>query len=481
LVKLHNSDDHKEGDQDIHAAKAKLRAYLSSELRNVYASLIADSKLPEQELTALVETLSRCPGLSPDTVRDIASRMGPSQLYGWALSKSNIAYPCLNLKAAGQQIGSQRAEEISWGYLKPHHYRLPTEIPALLEEETMWIYLFGLAGNYGDIETMESLPGDWVPFPNDVLARDKVLDTVIKRVHELSRNPKSATIRGDLGSPENVAKNAVDFVVLEHILPKLGYTNLSISTTALRSGRRQVQHVDIQKKQTVTSYIGYRLTDILIDGCQAKASAVNREEINFVNFFIGLLHDIADSVSWTELPKSFLEPPAESIRRALRQGPDIRTKKGMKKNFYIPLSYVKSSECARYPDAIRRECTATGSDVMIRVDAINNLSVREANERLPSYKAYMASTYLLADRIRAEWRTNQYVPGSGTVTRFMESLLDEKDGNHPIPPDRAEVTRRVNSIPFHRAYAEPELQEDAKKSVLAALQQKSSRRQGNRR
>jgi hypothetical protein len=263
------------------------------------------------------------------------------------------------------------------------------------------------------------------------------------------------------------------------------FSNINISDKALSTLRRRVETLEEKKGvgQKTTRYLGFRLSQIFL---RYLPEAQNRlyEKGIFMSFVIGLLRDLGDMASGP-LPKNFLMAPAQSIRRCIREGPKITNgKRGEKKNLYIPLSYVKSSECEHFPDALRRECTNVGSKVLEVIDSANNLPLVEIDSKIPIYQRFLRFAYGLSDEIRHEWRTNAFVPTSGAISRAVESVLtpvEFKENNQtvtmPIDIPQDELTRRVRNVVFAPVCPDTERLKSIKSNIQVILKNKRSRRQ----
>jgi hypothetical protein len=467
-----------EEEKDIFSSKAQAREELSSTISSVYKDEIADGKLSEQELNALIETFLRIPGITSEMTEEICSDTKPAEAYCCALSKSNLAYPYLTLRDAGKGISKVFSAGTPWGYISKGNYKLPIGKREAFTDSPIWLYLFGLAGEVGQIEELEDIPVDFPSIDSDLLEKSEVLKAVFNRLHELLINPRSATIRGNVDAV-SAARNAVDFVVLEHAYNLLEYKKLAYAGHALAHGRRKVVTPSVKGTAKTSAYVGFKLSEILIDHLNLRTSTIHKERVPMVNFVLGLLRDIAEKVQWTILPKSFIEKPSETLKRGIRQGPQIRKKNSTKKNFYVPFSYVKSAECTSYPTGVRKECADAGVLIMNFVDSVNNLSIPDLEKDLEHCQQTLAAMYAFSDRLRREWRTRQHVPMAGVITAFVnEFILKNDDGKlYHRRVDAKSVTDAVDKSPFH-VFSDNKQEVASAAATLKDLMDKKAQRRG---
>jgi hypothetical protein len=337
--------------------------------------------------------------------------------------------------------------------------------------------LFSVAGDLGDIEELKDLPHDWVSLNTDAIEKNLILKEVILRILELKRSPRTATIRHNLADPKNIARNAVDFVILERIFERCNYKHLRIGSVALHTGRRRVT-VTNPGKPPRKAYIGYSLCEALAR--EGHGDIRDLEKLNYMNFFIGLLRDLADTLPEEyELPGSFIETPSVTVKTVVRKGPAIRTRKAERSNLYIPYSYVKSAECLRFPETSRRECTDLGAHVMVQADCVNKLSLREADNAIPKYQNFIYAHYLAGDKIRSEWRRNQFVPTAGGLIRFSNTLIDEKTQDI-LEVSQETVLLNVNRITCIPVSEDPIIRKEIKEEISSLMRDKAARRTRNR-
>jgi hypothetical protein len=291
------------------------------------------------------------------------------------------------------------------------------------------------------VEYLADIPDDFPMLPSGDLAKNIVHDTVFRRILELSKNPLSATARNGTNlKASDVAKNAVDFVALEHIYTKSGdYENLRIGLTPIMHGRRVVNVEKKEPKGRISFqpvYTGYKLAEILAE--LAPHNAKTHESAPLAVMLINLIRKMVDDAlevddvrSHYEIPNAFFETPSNQLRKELRKGPQIRTKnKGMKENLYAPFSFVKSSECALMPVTTRKAATDLSMSVIHTLDKINKLEPSMASEELPLYRRFLHLAYVLSDTVREKWRKAYSLPDFRSIAEILEevSSADEETG-----------------------------------------------------
>jgi len=400
----------------------KIQTHLSS----VYQPMIADGKLTNKALGVLSETLSRVSILDEDLTRvNIKSFPTPEECYLWGVANASIVFPYMTLKSATENMKDSSYSLRDWG-IKDGVYHLP-RVESV--DSPMWVLLTQIiAAKHGEnCVRLDALPGETVPdLHADTCAKEPLLDTVVIRILELVRNPLSATIRRtELEKAETNIRNAVDFVILEKIYKdNEDYNNLTLSGPAISAGRRsrRVESKGTGNKVTYTTvYLGYKLAEML---CKyiPKLSAKSPEGETFVQTILGFIRSLVpEDVGNYTIPQSFFETPSNQLRAMVREGPRIKTKKGEKHNLYVPLSFVKSSECASYPEVIRKEIIDTGSQVLKNLDSVNKLPVKNANKVIPGLKEYLTLSYTISDQSRKEWRQRARTP---SLQALKSALID---------------------------------------------------------
>jgi hypothetical protein len=414
---------------------------------------IEEGTLTEKVINALSECMSYVQDYSK--VKSYIAgynEKGASAMYSWAIAHSSIAFPYLTLNEASEKVSSSLEAAPTWGLLSENNILLPD--PSSHDDSAMWhlinnlaIVLFGQDSvNYFN-EGYQSVPS----LDNDTLTKDRTIYTILHRIVELKINPLSATIRGSSEDNFNSIKNAVDFIILEGIKNKFSiWDNLLISDLAVRDGRRIVSTATRKGKQEIVTknFIGFRLASLL-KPYLPKEVAKSPESEPFIALLLGLLRKmIPESLpDGYEIPKSFLMTPSHQLRKSLRKGPLIRTKKGEKSNLYIPFSFYKSAECELVPLTIRRESTNLGNEVVKTLDKINTLSASSASSELPNFAKWLEYAYTVSDMCRVRWRRNQEVPDiENEVRPSLFNPIVDTDEEMSVDTDKLqlEIDRAVD-------------------------------------
>jgi hypothetical protein len=397
--------------------------------------------ITEKQITALSEILSYTDEESARAT--LSKNLSANAIYAWAAANSTIAFPYLSLTEASEKLSVNiEVPNTSWG-LVGNKYKLVAN--ESLDDSMYWLIINALLEkNFpGQVEYLEDIPDDFPMLPSGDLAKNIVHDTVFRRVLELSKNPLSATARNGTNlKASDVAKNAVDFVALEHIYNKSrDYENLRIGLTPIMHGRRIVNVEKKEPKGRISFqpvYTGYKLAEILAEF--APHNAKTHESAPLSVLLINLIRKMVDDAladddirSHYEVPNAFFETPSVQLRKELRKGPQIRTKnKGMKENLYAPFSFVKSSECSLMPVTTRKAATDLSMSVIHTLDKINKLEPSMASEELPLYRRFLNLAYVLSDTVREKWRKAYSIPDF----RSIEGILNEVSFLDDINPDK---------------------------------------------
>jgi len=150
--------------------------------------------------------------------------------------------------------------------------------------------------------------------------------------------------------------------------------------------------------------------------------AKSPESDSFVRLILSLLIKIVPTPldGKYEMPKTFFESPSITVRKCLRQGPKITSKKGLKDNLYAPFSFVKSSECSSMPLDIKKTATDLSTYALTKVDQINKLSASDASHHLEDFKRYLDLSYTISDMARDKWRKSYSIPDYVQVKNILE-------------------------------------------------------------
>jgi len=181
-----------------------------------------------------------------------------------------------------------------------------------------------------------------------------------------------------------------------------------------------------------------------------------------------------------QIPKVFFEPPSNLIRNRIREGPQIQTKKGLRHNLYVPLSFVKSSECAQFPESIRKELVDISSSVISNLDNVNKLSINEAAEKLHFFNDCLKYSYYISDTCRAEWRRNAYCPSpeqlENCLVKDFTVVQEASYDNDVFAQYTTKLKDKVRKLTFSPAYEEASKMEEIKSSIVKALNNKKANR-----
>ena len=438
-------------------------------LKVSYMTQLGDGETTENELKVLSEVLSRVNLPTDETLTQLSNRMSPRILYSWALPLASIVWPYFDLKEAADNLITARSMKPSWGLDHEGVLHLPAE--ESMTDSPAWAFLISLVTKRG-FKVKHDLPiSDEFPMLDATdMMKDPILGYIFIRILELEKSPFSATISRAEDQLINIVKNAVDFVILSEIYEKLrgDYSNLTISGKALSRGRRsaRVENKSAKGKAIfVNVSTGYKLST-LISRFTPRFSSSNLEEEPFMVLIIELIRGcIPQDLSSFDMPKGFFEAPSDQLRSQVRQGPQIKTKRGMKHNLYVPFSFVKSSDCEEYSESARRDAIEVSSKILRNLDHINSFSVKKANEVLPFYKEYLRISYVASDTCRKAWQRDALVPSTENLrTKFLDEFEPDKEDFSwdiylqklrvwsrsipmvPVSSDKAVISRITESI-----------------------------------
>jgi len=411
---------------------------------------------------------------------DISPYNSPDDLYIWAIPRANISCPYLSLKEATGKIISAYSAPQQWGYCSDGKFRIPN--PELIPDYKPWrLFIEFIQYNMPDkLEIIDYVPSSFTELETTDYLKYPNLERVLKRIIELSKSPLSATLRN---SKEEIdmLKNAVDFVFLEHIYisDNEKYKNLTLSGLAVTSGRRSVvtEHkVEGKRLSSITTFNGYKISNYLRDHI-ADSSSKNPEQDTFVHFVLSLIRCLVPSgevMKNYQLPKVFFEVPSVQLRHAIRQGPQIRTKKGLKYNLYVPLSCVKSSECSGIPEVIKKDCIDLGAKVLRKLDKINVLSPKESSEKLPLFREYLTFCYIVNDEIRSQWVKNLMTPSIVDLHQMIEGAYPE-DKDYPSLEAISIAKVRLRTMKFSPVSDDKTVLSNYREVVNRVISKKQSR------
>jgi hypothetical protein len=423
-------------------------------------------KLTGKELNALAETLSYVGGEESVTLK-IENSNSTNALYAWAIANSTITFPYLSLKEASEKVSTNLAEVPEWGYCGATDIRLVAN--ESLEDSAAWLAINALCERHfaGHVQYMSDVPATFPSWDNADTAKNNFLETITHRILELSRNPLSATCRnGESITSRDMARNVVDFVVLEHIYNKAKrWDHLRIGDIPIRHGRRFVS-VEVKadsKGKGKTTFrevpMGYKLAGSLQSLCGTHGAKVPENE-PFARLILELLWKITDEaiegrLSTVELPLAFFERPSVQLRKELRKGPQIKTAKGVvKENLYAPFSFVKSSECGPMPIVTKKECTELSSKVIQTLDTINTLAPSAADHTLVHYREFLNLAYLISDTCREKWRKTYSIPIVSELATLLDATYSKDEGNGKVSfnSERLRAAKEdVKNITFYEA------------------------------
>jgi hypothetical protein len=249
------------------------------------------------------------------------------------------------------------------------------------------------------------------------LAKNNYFGYVFIRLVELFKSPGSATVRTGVLKPLDKAKNDVDYVFLHYIYgkEKAKYEHLVLSPDLRKSQRAIVTSTSSTKagKTTVTqssSYTGYALAEQLSAYVEQKVGKSPEAE-PFFRFIYEIIQRLALRTDKDFIiPKAFFSPSNVLLRKDLRHGPDVTSKKGTRKgNTYVPFSFAKSLECDEMPETLRKTMTGVGATVSKQIDSINHLDILVQNEVIPHARRYVSLCYALSDDLRKRWQSSAEV------------------------------------------------------------------------
>lgn len=442
-----------------------LIAELSSKISSVYQTEVADGKLKSDAIAALAETLSRTPPDRRMSQIDKSKCKSPEVLYLWGIANANIVFPYLSLEGAVKNMKHSLYAPRNWG-VTGDKFRLPKAESTADSNVWQLIREIFLAKLGEDRVSIDSDVDETVPdLSTDTCAKNPAIETIIIRLLELSKNPLSATIRRtELEKAETLIKNAVDFVLLEKIYQDRDeYKNLTLSGSAVSSGRRtrKVESKGAGNKVTYTTvFVGYKLAEILGKYC-TKGIAKSPEGEPFSQAILGFIRNLvpdSKTLDGYRIPKPFFETPSNQLRSMIREGPKIKTKKGERHNLYVPLSFVKSSECASYPEVAKRKIIEIGSNVLQTLDEVNKMPIDRSNALIPVLKDYLSFSYALSDKCRKEWRQRAAVPDvkelSSLLVEEFPEISNQTDGQYEWSVDEIEdqlqnMVEKGDLLPFH--------------------------------
>jgi hypothetical protein len=434
------------------SARLKRAQAIKPALMISYDETLKGGKLTDKDVNALAETLSYVD--DDDLVKNVLdeNKYSPSALYAWAIANASIAFPYMSLKEASEKVTTNLEISREWGVLSDGKLRLPRPN----EDREAWYMLNALAIKIHGTSyvEMEKDPVDLPSLANDTVAKDSTINVVLRRIVELMKSPLSATIRtGDLKG-EDIIKNAVDFIVLDHIYrSSSNWTNLRVSDAAVRGGRRAIsteikEGKGTKQKVTYTSvYVGYKLSEIIGKYVNKRISK-SPESDTFTHLIISMIIKVLPTSlpEKYEMPKHFFESPSITVRKCLRQGPKITSKKGLKDNLYAPFSFVKSSECNNMPIDTRKTATDLSSEIIASLDQINKLDASEASTQVDAFKKYLDLSYLISDVCRDKWRKNLSVPQYHEIKVLLNGCVKHDEQNQLIKPieilsDKIEISK----------------------------------------
>jgi len=287
----------------------------------------------------------------------------------------------------------------------------------------------------------------------------------------------------------DIVKNAVDFVVLDKLFEKQQgyYGNLTISPDAQSSRRTEKAEVrkETPKGVSITHKpfnVGYALSEIILGYVQERKTKIPENE-PACRFFDGILSLIAERVPRDfSIPQVFFVPAGMDLRSKIRRGPDITTKdKTTRSNLYVPFSYVKSQECSRMPESVRKELTSIGADVLKNIDTASRFSVKSQNIFYGFFESYLSATYAISDEVRKTWRTEakipQVQPVYQAVVRSFPSLESLRDADEKLREAYIVSLKAGRMLAFTPTKDNP----DEQKELLASVRKEVDEREKKRR
>lgn len=401
-------------------------------LRNQYYDLIKSGDLSEESIQALVATLLRV----KKEFSEYPMNRTPSRLYDWAFTLAGVTFPFPSLKTASGNVKFDQnfGLQLSWGP-KNGRFVFPVR-ESLDDDDTYWGKLYDLINAVGGKVVFEASNDASVPDISETeVAKNDYFSHVFLRLVELAKSPGSATIRTGANLTKlEIARNHVDLVALDYIFEenKDKYQNLSVSPS-INTSRRVIPNKRVTrdgKKSTVqvyNTYTGYALAQNLQLYVE-KSVAKTPEGEPFFKLIKEIIWMLIARAEEPAIPKSFFEPPSNSIRSLIRKGPERAKQKGRvaKPVSYIPFSFVKSSDCSQMREVVKKTLTSCGSIISTRIDSINNLPIHEANSMVPWMKEYVQLCYMISDQLRKDWQTSCKVLGDVDILLgyFKEEFFD---------------------------------------------------------
>jgi hypothetical protein len=325
---------------------------------------------------------------------------------------------------------------------------------------------------------------DFPELGNADIAKNPAIETLIIRLLELFRNPRSVTMRGSgLEKAETSLRNQVDFLVLERIYTRDDtYRNMSISSLALSQGRR-TEKVQRNEGKGKISYVpmltGFKLAETL--SFYEKVREKKMEHGSLFRFMQQILNMIADRISDNfSIPHSFLVAPNVLLRSTVRKGPKIKTKTGERTNLYVPFSFVKSSECIQMSESTKKNLTDCASGIMKNLDTINKYPVKVSSKAMRLYEEYVKVSYIISDEIRKEWRTSAKVISNSSEIKELLSdnfvPLTESDNYNRLELERYIKDVKNFKLVFKNQRDNPKEQEDLILQVVKEQKDKRDQR-----
>jgi hypothetical protein len=242
------------------------------------------------------------------------------------------------------------------------------------------------------------------------------------------------------------------------------------SRTSSESGRTTV----VQSN----SFVGYALAEGLSLYVQEKVGKSPEAE-PFFRFIHEIIQRIArkTDISFV-IPKAFFSPSNVLLRKDLRHGPDVKSKKGTRKgNTYVPFSFAKSLECQDMPETLRKTLTGVGAIVSKQIDSINHLDIISQNLVLPDAKKYVALCYALSDDLRKKWQANaEIIEDVSDLDMFThENLIESTPQRRSILLNT--VSRYVcETVPL---YSDANRQRSVQEKVTAIVDSKKKSRKAS--
>jgi hypothetical protein len=442
---------------------------VESFIRSTYSVLIADQKLEEKEIQALVFVLVRvnC------EVDEIPKTRTPSRLYDWGTVRSSITMPYLSLKHAADNVKIDKnfGLQTSWGFVD-NKFKLPSK-ESLDDDETFWGKLADLLRVMQVEFSFNASVDETVPdLSQTKLAKNNYFGYVFIRLVELMKSPGSATIRSGTLNALDQAKNDVDYVILSLLYEKekKKYSKLPLSPDLVRLQRTIRQTRDVVEKknkirqEVVNTYQGFALSEKLSFYLDSRIAKTPEGE-PFFRFVFEILNMISQRVtSGYVMPKSYFASPNIIVRKSLRRGPDIKLKNETRKgNTYVPFSFAKSSECDLMPETIRKSLTGLGSAVSRTIDSINNKTLIEQNDLIDDTLSFVKLCYAVSDELRKQWQQKATIVSdleclvrdysldfldlsSEDRSKFIYNLSQASINTRPVYEDNAKQIELKNTI-----------------------------------